>query len=65
MLISSIFLLTKQILLKTIVIVMGKLTRSRVLRGGVGLHGALSGRDGVRKFSLTCGTRQGWGKTTM
>ena len=31
----------KQVLLKTIVIVVSKLTRSRVLRGGVGLRGAL------------------------
>ena len=38
---SSIFLLMKQVLLKTIVIVVSKLTRSRVLRGGVGLRGAL------------------------
>ena len=34
--ISSIFLLMEEVLLKTIVIVVGKLTRSRVLRGGVG-----------------------------
>ena len=32
----SIFLLTKQVLLKTIVIVVGKLIRNRVLRGGGG-----------------------------
>ena len=35
----------KQVLLKTIVIVMGKLTRSRVLQDGVGLHGAPRGWD--------------------
>ena len=34
--ISSIFLLMEDVLLKTIVIVVGKLTRSRVLQGGVG-----------------------------
>ena len=60
---SSIFLLTKQVLLKTIVIVAGKLTRSRVLRGGPGFrvaqgagmgqenfpHHARRVRDGVRQ----------------
>ena len=60
---SSIFLLTKQVLLKTIVIVAGKLTRSRVLRGGLGLHVALRGGDGARKLSLSCEAGRGWGKT--
>ena len=41
--------------IKKIVIVMGKLTRSRVLWGGVGLHKALRGRDGVRKLSPSWG----------
>ena len=35
----------KQVLLKTIVIVVGKLTRSRVLQNGAGLRGALRGWD--------------------
>ena len=60
---SSIFLLTKQVLLKTIVIVAGKLTRSRVLQGGPGLRVALGGGDGARKFSPSCEAGQGWGKT--
>ena len=59
---SSIFLLTKQVLLKTIVIVVSKLTRSRVLRGGVGLRGALRGGDGVRKFFPSCKVGQKWDK---
>ena len=54
---SSIFLLTKQVLLKTIVIVMGKLTKSRVLRGEAGLRGALRGGDEARKFFPSCGGR--------
>ena len=40
----SIFLLTKQVLLKTIVIVVGKLIRNRVLWGGGG--GTLWGPKG-------------------
>ena len=44
----SIFLLTKQVLLKTIVIVVGKLIRNRVLRGGGGLCGAPKGGDGSK-----------------
>ena len=41
----------KQVLLKTIVIVVGKLTRSRVLRSGAGLCRVSRGGDEVRKFS--------------
>ena len=58
MLISSIFLLTKQVLLKIIAIVMGKLTRSRVLWGGAGLCRVPRGGDGAGKFSPYVG----WGK---
>ena len=39
---------------------MGKLTRSRILQGGAGLHVAPMGRDRVRKFSTSC--RAGRGK---
>ena len=53
----------KQVLLKTIVIVVGKLTRSRVLRGGVGLREAPRGGDETRKFSPSCGVSREWGKT--
>ena len=53
----------KQVLLKIIAIVVYKLTRSRILRGGVGLRGALRGGDGAKKFSLSCGAGQGCGKT--
>ena len=42
---------------------MGKLTKSKVLRGGTVLHEAPRGGDRARKFSLSCGTGQGWGKT--
>ena len=48
----------KQVLLKTIVIVVGKLTRSRVLRGGARLRGAPRGGDEARKFSLSCEARR-------
>ena len=34
---------------------MGKLIRSRVLRGGVGLHEAPKGGDGARKISCHVG----------
>ena len=43
----------KHVLLKTIVIVVGKLTSSRVLRGGLGLREAPRGEDGARKFFLS------------
>ena len=39
----------KQVLLKTIVIILGKLTRNRVLRGEKGFRGALKGKNGVRQ----------------
>ena len=38
---------------------MGKLTRSRVLRGGAGIRVALRGGDGERKFFSSC--KAGWG----
>ena len=47
----------KQVLLKIIVIVVDKLTRSRVLQGGVGLHGALRGGDRVRQDHVGQGRR--------
>ena len=49
----------KQGLLKKIVIVVGKLIRSRVLRGGARLRGALRGEDGARKFSTSCKAGRG------
>ena len=51
----------KQVLLKTIVIVVGK-SKSKVLQD-TGLHRASRGGDGVRKFSLSCRAMQGWGMT--
>ena len=39
----------RQVLLKTIVIVVVKLTKSRVLQDGMRLCGALRGRDEVKK----------------
>ena len=43
----------KHVLLKKkIVIVMGKLTRSRVLQGGAGLHEAPKDQDGVRQDKI-------------
>ena len=53
--ISSIFLLTKQVLLKKNVIVVGKLIRSRVLRSGSEICEAPRGGDGARKFFQSCG----------
>ena len=44
----------EHVLLKTIVIVVGKLTRSRVLQGGAGLCGAPRAGDGSKKFSPSC-----------
>ena len=52
----------KQILLKTIVIVVDKLTRSRVLRDGARLCEAPRSGDKVRQFSPSCGVERGWGK---
>ena len=49
----------KQVLLKTIVIVVGKLTRSKVLRGGAGLHGASRSGDGTRNFLRHAGRGRG------
>ena len=51
----------KKVLLKKIVIVVGKLTRSGVLRGRVGIRRAPNEGDGARKFSLSCRARRGWG----
>ena len=45
----------KQVLLKTIAIVVGQITRNRVLRDRTGFRGAPRGEDGVRKFSSSCG----------
>ena len=53
----------KQVLLKIIAIVVGQITRNRVLRDMTGFRGAPRGEDGVRKFSLSCGVRRGWDKT--
>ena len=53
--ISSIFLLTKQILLKKIVIIVDKLTRSRVLGRGAGICRAPKGVDGTKKISNHAG----------
>ena len=49
----------KQVLLKTIAIVVGQITRNRVLQDRTGFRGAPRGEDGVRKFSLSCGVRMG------
>ena len=51
----------KQVLLKTIVIVVGK-SRSKVLQDRAGLHRASRVEDGVRKFSPSCRVMQGWSK---
>ena len=51
----------KQVLLKTIVIVVGK-SRSKVLQDRAGSHRASRGGDGVRKFSPSCRAMQGWSK---
>ena len=42
---------------------MGKLTRSRVLRGRASFRGAPRGGDGARKFSPSCRAGRGWDKT--
>ena len=42
----------KQVLLKTIVIIVGKLTRNRVLRCETGFREALKGGDGVRQYHV-------------
>ena len=49
----------KQVLLKTIVIVVGKLIKSRVLRDGMGLCEAPRGGDEVKKNFLSCGAGRG------
>ena len=53
--------------IKKIVLVVGKLTKSRVLRGEMGFCGTPRGGDGVRKFSPSCkvagdGTRQNYAR---
>ena len=53
----------KQVLLKKVVIIVDKLTKSRVLRGGAGIRRALRGRDGATKFSPSCRAGRRWGKT--
>ena len=57
----------KEVLLKKIVIVVGKLTRSGVLWGGEGrgFAGASRDGDGARKFFPSCGGKQEWGKTKL
>ena len=42
---------------------MGKLTRSRVLRGVVGIRGAPKSGDRARKIFLSCGAERELGKT--
>ena len=49
----------KQVLLKTIVIVVGKLTKSRVLRDEIGLCRAPRGGDEVKKKFLVMLDRAG------
>ena len=49
----------KQVLLKIIAIVVGKLTRSRVLWGGVGLCEAPRDGNGARKFFPSCRAGRG------
>ena len=50
----------KYVLLKNKnLITVGKLTKSRFLRGGARHRTAPKGRDGVRKFSLSCGAGRG------
>ena len=44
---------------------MGKLTRCKVLQGGVGFQEALRGGDRARKFSPSCGAGREWGKTKL
>ena len=51
----------KQVLLKKIVIVMGKLIRSKVLWGGAGLYGAPRGRMGKKIFPV----KRGGGEDTI
>ena len=53
--------------IKKIVLVVGKLTKSRVLRGEMGFRGTPRDGDGVRKFSPSCkaardGTRQNYAR---
>ena len=48
------YLNMEHVLLKTIVIVVGKLTRSRVLQGGAGLYRAPRAGDGAKKFPPSC-----------
>ena len=57
--ISSIFLLTKQVLLKKIVIIVGKLTRNRVLQDETGLCRAPRDKNGAKKISSLCGVGMG------
>ena len=49
----------KQVSLKKLYQLQGKLTESRVLQGRAGLRGVPRGGDGVRKFSPSCGTGRG------
>ena len=68
--ISSIFLLMKEVLLKKIVIVVGKLTRSRVLQGETEIHRPQTAGMGQENFSCYAGRGRdgvrlnlaGWGR---
>ena len=53
--ISSIFLLMKEVLLKKIVIVVGKLTRSRVLQGETEIHRPQTAGMGQENFPRYAG----------
>ena len=63
--ISNTFLLMNQILLKIIVIVINKLTKSRVLRYRIGIRDAPRGENGVGKFFPLYRVGWGWNKTKL
>ena len=63
--ISGTFLLMNQILLKNIVIVISKLTKSIVLRDRTGIRDAPRGGDGVGKFFPLYRVGRGWNKTKL
>ena len=48
--------------IKKIIITLGKLTKTRVLRDGAGLCRASRGENKARKFFPSCGVGRGWGK---
>ena len=45
--------------MKTIAIIVGKFTKSIVLRGEAGFRGTPRSEDGARKFFPSCGVGQG------